>query len=66
MEVSETLCGSSKFPWSREKISSKFIDSLGTRAQKLSPALLCRQMKISKFRFAISGRKGGPMEKECQ
>jgi hypothetical protein len=45
MEVSETLCGSSKFPWSRERIPSKFIDSLGTRAHKSSPALLYRQLE---------------------
>ena len=30
---------SSKFPWARERISSKFLDSLGTRHQKISPAL---------------------------
>ena len=30
---------SSKFLWARERISSKFIDSLGTRPHKGSPAL---------------------------
>jgi hypothetical protein len=29
----------SKFPWARERSSSKFIDSLGTRRQKGSPSL---------------------------
>jgi len=45
MEISETFCGSSKFPCSRERISSKFVYSLGTRAQKRSPALLYRQLE---------------------
>ena len=32
---------SSKFPWARERISSKFVDNLGTRHQKMfaSPAV---------------------------
>ena len=45
MEVSETLRGSSQFPWSRERISSKLVDSLFTRAQKRSPALLYGQLE---------------------
>ena len=45
MEVSETLYGSSKFQWTRERISSKFVDSLVTRVQKRSPALLYRQLE---------------------
>jgi len=40
MEGSSTIFCSSKFPWIREIISSKFIDILGTRLQKYSPALV--------------------------
>ena len=39
MEDSKTLLCSSKFPQARERISPKFVDSLGTRAQIVSPAL---------------------------
>ena len=39
MENSKTC--SSKSPWAREGISSKFIDNLGTRPQNGLPALLC-------------------------
>jgi hypothetical protein len=35
MEGSKTLFCSSKFPWIREIISSKFIDVLGTRPQNI-------------------------------
>ena len=34
MEESKTLFCSSKFPWARERIYSKFIHNLGTRPQK--------------------------------
>ena len=34
MEGSRTIFCSSKFPWAREWISLKFIDSLGTYPQK--------------------------------
>ena len=34
MEESKALFCSSKFPWARESISSKFIDNLGSRTQK--------------------------------
>ena len=40
-EDSKTLFCSSKFPWARKRISSKFMDSLSTRPQKVLPALLC-------------------------
>ena len=41
MEDSKTLFCSSKFPWAREIISSKFMENLGTGRQKrlTSPAL---------------------------
>ena len=39
MEGSKTLFCSSKFPWIRERIYSKFIDSLRKRPKKVSPAL---------------------------
>jgi hypothetical protein len=39
MEDSKTLFWSSKFPWVRERISSKCIDNLGTCPQTGSPAL---------------------------
>ena len=39
MDGSKTLFCSSKFPWEREMISSKFVDNLSTRSQKGSPAL---------------------------
>ena len=34
MEDSKTLLCSSQFPWVRERISSKFIDNLGTCLKK--------------------------------
>jgi hypothetical protein len=39
MEDFKTLFCPSKFPWTREIICSKYIDSLGTRPQKGSLAL---------------------------
>ena len=39
MDRSKTFYCSSKFLWPREIISSKFIDNLGTRPKKGSPAL---------------------------
>jgi hypothetical protein len=39
MEGSKTLYCSSKFPWARERDSSKFIDNLSKSPQKGSPAL---------------------------
>jgi len=39
MEDSKALFCSSKFPWTRLRISAKFIDSLRTRPQKGSAAL---------------------------
>jgi len=38
MDDAKTLFFSSKFPWARKIISSKFIDNLGTRPRKGSPA----------------------------
>ena len=38
-EDSKTLFCSSKFPWTRERISSKFVHNWGTRPQKGSSAL---------------------------
>jgi hypothetical protein len=40
MEGSKTLFCCSKFSWAREIFSSKFIDNLGSRPQKSSPALV--------------------------
>jgi len=40
MKDSMSLFYSSKFPWARERISSKFIDYVGTHPQKGSPALV--------------------------
>jgi hypothetical protein len=37
MEDSKALCGSSKFPWARARISSKFIDDLGRKVRQLKP-----------------------------
>ena len=39
MEGSKTLNWSSKFPWAHKCISSNFIDNLGKRPRKGSPAL---------------------------
>jgi len=39
VEDSKTLFCPSKFPWARGRIYSKFVDNLGTRPQKGSPAL---------------------------
>ena len=38
MEKSNMLFYSSKFPWSWERISSKFIGNLGPRLQNVRPA----------------------------
>jgi hypothetical protein len=40
MEGSKTLILLFKITWARERISLKFIDNLGTRPHKGSPALL--------------------------
>jgi hypothetical protein len=40
MEDSKTVLCSFRFPWARERISSKCIENLGTRSQKDSTALL--------------------------
>jgi hypothetical protein len=48
MEGSKTLVCSSKFPLAYERISSKFILNLGTRSQKLSPALTLRVLIASR------------------
>jgi len=40
MEGSKTFFYSSKLPWPRESISSKFIDNLGTHPQNVLPALI--------------------------
>ena len=40
VEDSKTLFGSSKLPWARERISSKFIDSMGRILKRFtSPGL---------------------------
>jgi hypothetical protein len=39
MEESNALFCSTNFPWARESISLKFIDNLGSRNQKVLPAL---------------------------
>jgi hypothetical protein len=36
----QDLFSSSKLPWARERISSKFVDNLGMRPQKSAPALV--------------------------
>jgi hypothetical protein len=40
VENYKTLFCSSRRPWARGKISSKFVDNLGTRLRKVSPALV--------------------------
>jgi hypothetical protein len=40
MEGFKTLFFSSKFPWARERIYSKFVDILVTSPEKVPPALL--------------------------
>jgi len=39
MEESKTLFCSAEFSWASERISSKFMDNLGTGPQKVSPGL---------------------------
>ena len=39
MEYPNNLIGTWNFPLAREKFSSKFVDSLGARQQKVWPAL---------------------------
>jgi len=41
IEGSKPLFYSSKFPWAGERISLNFINNLGTRPKKGSPALVC-------------------------
>jgi len=42
MEDCKTSFCSSKFPWVRNRISSKFIKNMVTRHQNFSPALSCK------------------------
>ena len=46
MEDCKTLFCSSKFPWALERISSKFIDNLGKRPQRVSSALHYSTRKV--------------------
>jgi hypothetical protein len=39
MEGAKTLFRFSEFPWTRERIYSKFIENFGSRLQEGSPAL---------------------------
>jgi hypothetical protein len=54
MKDSKTPFFCSKFPWARERTFPKIIENLGTRSQKVSPALLyadsgviCRDCLVS-------------------
>jgi hypothetical protein len=44
LENSKTLFYPLQCPWARERISSEFIDNLGTRFRKDSPVLVCERM----------------------
>jgi hypothetical protein len=43
VEDLETLFWFSKFLWARERISAKFVENLGTRPRKGSPALISEE-----------------------
>jgi hypothetical protein len=47
MKESKALFFSSKFPWARKIISSKFIDSFVKRLQKFSPTLIQSNWKYA-------------------
>ena len=55
MEGSKTLFYSLELPWARERISSKFIDNLGTCPQEGSPALQCTVPVLKMFWPGLSG-----------
>jgi len=48
MEQSKTLFCSSDFPWGRKRISSKFIENLGTRPKNVSAEHNLKLHKIKK------------------
>jgi hypothetical protein len=51
MEGSKILFPSSEFPWAREKITSKFIENVGTLPQTYSPSLPQNKQIFSRFLF---------------
>jgi hypothetical protein len=57
MYSSKTLLCSSKFPWARKRISSQFINNLGTRPQKGSPALFYRKPRNTFSRGGLSAHR---------
>ena len=58
MVGSKTLFCFSKFPWARERNSSKFIDNLRTRPQKGSPAQHHANLSLLKTAVACSDKTG--------
>lgn len=58
MEASKTLFCSSKFPWGRERISTKFIDNLLTRSQKVSLAQNHANLSLLTTAVAHSDKTG--------
>jgi hypothetical protein len=55
MEQSKTLICSSEFLWTRKRISSKFIENLGTRPKKDSAEHNIKLQKLNKSftRFTV-------------
>lgn len=51
MDDRKTLCSCSKFVWVGERISSKFIDNLGTRPQNGSLVLFWTLSTVSTVRM---------------
>jgi len=58
MVGSNTLFCFSKFPWVRERISSKYVDNLCTRPQKGSPAQHYANLSLLTTAVACSGKTG--------
>jgi hypothetical protein len=54
MEGSKILFRSSEFPWARERITSKFIENVGTLPQTDSPALPQNKQIFSDFYFYVA------------
>jgi hypothetical protein len=66
MKGSKTLFFSSKAPWARQRISSKFTDSLGTRPQKCSPVLPYAMTQLSLYVDQATCWTTGKSEFSCR
>ena len=64
IEECKTLFCSSKFPWARERISSKFIENLGKGPQRASP--LDHSWPYTNFGVYLNSPKAFGLKLSCR